>query len=279
MKKHFLLVFFIVAIVPVNCTMPDSKKDEKIVEAKLPSRKDIFHQLCQYWEVTDAENPDYSDLYDNQKEGIYNYPGIVFMTDSTFLENPRAKMRYGKFELKGKTIKAQFDDGKKAIYTIEDFHNPDMVLLRVEKAHTTKLILKGSDAYWPNANLNPYNKINSQWRIKPAKEESTDALRERLRECVMFYAYLFQGHAESGSKEISFLGLPCCFNWYQGGISVQNEKKLDKKWINCFYSEEQALQARQMIEDVITKKYDWDTTQKNWMKQIVPVLKQIKDSL
>ena len=259
--------------------MPENKKDEKIVEAKLPPRKDTFHQLCQYWDVTDAENPDYTDLYDNQTEGIVNQPGIVFMTDSTFLENPRAKMRYGKFELKGKTITAQFDDGKKAIYTIDDLHNPDLVLFRVEKGHRTKLILKGSDAYWPDAKLNPYNKIISEWRVKPSKEESADALRERLKGCLMFYAFFFQGHAESGSTEINFIGLPCCFNWYHGGITVQNETRLDKKWINCFYSQEQALQARQMLEDVITKKYDWDTTQKNWMKQIVPVLKQIRDSL
>ncbi len=279
MKKYFLLLLFIVAILPVDCTMPDSRKDEKIVEAKMPARKGIFHQLCQYWEVTDAENPDYADLYDNKREGIYNYPGIIFMTDSTFLENPKAVMRYGKFELKGKIINAQFDDGKKAVYTIEEIHNPNLVLRRIEKGHATKLTLQGSEAYWPDAKQNPFNKVNSQWRIKPSKVESIDALRERLKECVMFYAYFFQGHALSESNEINFLGLPCCFNWYEGGISVQNEKKLDKKWINCFYSEEQAMQARQLMEDAILKKYDWDTTQKNWMKQIVPVLKQIKDSL
>ena len=47
-------------------------------------------------------------------------PGIIFMTDSTFLENPKATMRYGKFVLKGKVIDALFDDGKKATYTIQD---------------------------------------------------------------------------------------------------------------------------------------------------------------
>ena len=56
-------------------------------------------------------------------------------------------------------------------------------------------------------------------------------------------------------------------------------KNLDKKWINCFYSEEQALEARQMMEDVLSKKYDWDTTQTNWIKQTVTVLKQIHDKM
>ena len=76
-------------------------------------------------------------------EGIYNYPGIIFMTDSTFLENPRATMRYGKFALKGKVINAQFDDGKKAVYTIQDLQSSTMVVRRVEKDHTTTLNLKG----------------------------------------------------------------------------------------------------------------------------------------
>jgi hypothetical protein len=82
--------------------------NEKIVDQPLPARKDAFHQLCQYWEVTDAERPTFRDLYDYQDEGVYNYPGIVFLTDSSFLENPRAEMRYGKFTFTGKEIDAQF---------------------------------------------------------------------------------------------------------------------------------------------------------------------------
>ena len=48
------------------------------------------------------------------------------MTDSTFLEDPRAAMRYGKFTYKGKEIDAQFDDGKKAVYTIQHVQGDTM---------------------------------------------------------------------------------------------------------------------------------------------------------
>ena len=259
--------------------MPGEHKDEKIVEAKNPARKDPFHELCQYWEVTDAEHPTFRDIYDQNTEGILNYPGIIFMTDSTLLENPRATMRYGKFVLKGKVINAQFDDGKKAVYTIEDLQDSNMVVRRVEKDHTTTLSLKGTQVFWADAAANPYNKINSRWRIKPVKAETPEALHERIKECVKFYEYFFQGYAESQSSEMDFLGLPTCFKWYQGGIYVQGPKNLDKKWINCFYSEEQALEARKLMEDVLTKKYDWDTTQTNWVKQTVTVLKQIHDKM
>ena len=254
--------------------MQQEHKDEKVVDSKTPVLKDPFHKLCQYWDVTDAENPTFRDVYDQQVPGIYNYPGIIFMTDSTFLENPRSTMRYGRFTFKGKEIDAQFDDGNKAVYTIQLVQGDTMQIKRVEKDHTSILYVKGDRVFWPDASLNPFNKINSKWRIKPSKSETPEELKERLKECVQFYEYLFLGNAESESNEVDFLGLPTCFKWYQGGIFVQSEKNLDKKWINCFYSEEQALQARQMMEDAVTtKKYDWDTTQTNWLKQTANVLK------
>ena len=180
--------------------MPDEHKDEKIVESKVHERKDPFHQLCQYWEVTDAENPTFRDLFDHHEEGIYNFPGIIFMTDSTFLENPRADMRYGKFELKGKVINAQFDDGKKAVYTIQDKEGTKMVLRRAEKGQTTILDVTGAQVFWPDARLNPFNKINSKWRIKATEKETPEELNERLKGCVQFYEYFFQGHAGSDKR-------------------------------------------------------------------------------
>ena len=70
MRNEFLFLLFFIAILPVDCTMPGEHKDEKIVEAKMPARKDPFHELCQYWEVTDAENPTFRDIYDQHTEGI-----------------------------------------------------------------------------------------------------------------------------------------------------------------------------------------------------------------
>ena len=252
--------------------------NEKLVDQPLPQRKDAFQNLCQYWEVTDAERPTYRDLNEHS-DSIYNIPGIVFMTDSTFLENPKAEMRYGTFTLKGKEINARFDDGGKAVYTIQEKQANTMTLKRSENKQSTILYAKGSEVFWPDATKNPFNKINSEWRIKPTKPESEDELKERLKGCVQFYQYFFKGYVESKSTEIDFSGLPSCFKWYQGGIFVLSEKKLDKKWVNCFYSKGQALQARQTMEDALSKKYDWDTTEKNWIKQLIPVLKQIHDRL
>lgn len=280
MRKRYIVFLFFISLLPVDCSMQQEHKNEKIGEEKPPEIKDPFHKLCQYWDVTDAESPDYSDIYDNNEEGVKNYPGIIFMTDSTFLEDPKGEMSYGKFVYKGKEIDAQFDNGNKAVYSIQNIEGDTMQIRRVEKNHATILYVKGDKVFWPDASLNPFNKKNSQWRIKPSKHESTQELTERLKGCVKFYEYLFTGNAGSESNDINFIGLPTCFKWYQGGILVQAPKNLDKKWINCFYSQEQAMNARQMMEDALTtKKYNWDTTQTNWLKQTANVLKQIHDKM
>lgn len=280
MKNVFFIVIFFTSIFIFGCSQQGEHSDKKMVDEAAIIHKNPFQQLCRYWEVTDADNPTKADVYNNDEDGIYNYPGIIFMTDSTFLENPRAVMRYGKFILKGKTITADFDDKAKAIYTIERKENDTMVLKRMEDNHATTLYLKGSWAYWPDAKQNPFNKINSEWRLKPAKPETDDELKARLKNCVQFYQYFFEGNAVNANNEIDFLGLPTCFKWYSGAIYVLSEKNLDKKWINCFYNEDQAKKARQIIEDVVTtNKFSWDSTQTNWVKQTADVLKQIKAKL
>ncbi len=277
MKNVIFCLIFFSSLFYVSCLQQSNNANKKIVDEAVVVHKNPFQQLCQYWEVTDADNPTKADVFNNNEDGIYNYAGIVFMTDSTFLENPRGVMRYGKFVFKGKTVIAQFDDNAKAIYTIESRQGDTTVMKRLENNHTTTLYLKGFQDYWADAKVNPYNKINSVWRIKPSKAETDDELKARLKNCVQFYQYFFEGTAESPKKEIDFLGLPTCFKWYSGAIYVLSEKNLDKKWINCFYNGDQAKKARQIMEDLVTgNKYNWDTTQTNWVKQTADVLKQIK---
>ena len=50
--------------------------------------------------------------------------------------------------------------------------------------------------------------------------------------------------------------------------------------MGCFYSKEQAYKGRQMLEDALVgKKYDWDASEINWIKQTMPVLQQLHDGM
>ncbi len=241
--------------------------------------RDTLQMLAQYWQLEDAEHPTVHDVAFKDNDGVQYQPGIVFMTDSVLLENPKGEMSYGKFSLSKNSINVSFDNGRKAVYKIGRLDSSQLWLKRIENQHTSDLTFKASDTYWPDSKTNPFSKQNYQWVQKPKQPENEAALTKRVKESVQFYAYYLNGFVNGGAKEIDFTALPCCFYWYTGGIFIPNENKLDRKWINCFYSEAQAFEARKILQKALTKKYNWDTTQTNWIKQTAPVLQQISDGL
>jgi len=278
MRNFYLLIFVSFCFYLTQCNSPELKTDKKLPTPLSRNTKDTFQLLCQYWQLIDAENPTSKDVAFTN-DGIKYESGIEFMTDSTFLENPAGEMTYGKFKLSRNSVAAEFDGRRNANYKIKKLSPDSLLLTRIENKHSTNLRYKATATYWKNAEKCAFAKQNYQWVKKPEKPENDEEIKERAKDCVQFYAYYFQGFADGGATKINFEGLLCCFNWYQGGISIQNEKKLDKKWKNCFYSEEQAFTARQILQDALIKKYNWDTTETNWVKQTAQVLQQIHDRM
>lgn len=278
-KYSSLILVLFAAIFLYRCVIPVQNRNEKITDPVSERLNDTFHLICQYWELTDAEHPTTRDVSQPGGNGFSLDPGIVFMTDSTVLENPAGEMRYGKFNLHGNEIKVVFDKGITARYLITRLHKDELNLKRTENNSTSELVYTPTYTYWPDAKKNPFAKQNYEWSIKPVKPETDEEIRNRVKQCVQFYSYYLKGYTDGGATKIDFKSIPACFNWYWGGIGVQSATKIDKKWINCFYSYEQAMKGRQMLDDVITKKYKWDEKETDWVKQSVPVLKQIHDSL
>jgi hypothetical protein len=273
-----LFLFLVISFSLANCTSPQQRTNDKMVDDEAVVEKDTIHLLCQYWQLEEADNPTSKDI-SFKENGIEFTSGIVFMTDSVLLENPKGKMNYGKYKLDGSTINVIFDNGGNAVYKIGRLNKDELLLRRTESKHVSQLTFKGSNTYWPDADKNPFSKENFKWVQKPTRPESAEEIKKRAKESVQFYAYYLTGFVNGGATTVDFEAIPCCFNWYSGGISIQSESKLDKKWIDCFYSKEQAFEARQILEDAILKKYDWDTTETDWVKQTIPVLQQIHDGL
>ena len=276
--QKLTLFFLALSLAFSNCDQAPNDRNEKLIDhaSEMP---DTFHLLTQYWELTDADNPTSKDVSFTSDDGIEDGSGIVFMTDSSVLENPAGDMTYGKFSMNGNRIDVIFDDGRKAGYIIDRISKDALLLSRTEDKHTSKLTYKATHTSWPDSGKNPFAKENYRWAQKPKKPESDEEIKTRVKQCVQFYAYYFAGFINGKAEQIDFNALPNCLNWYQGGISIQNEDGLDKKWINCFYSAEQAFKGRQMLEDAIVKKYKWEEKETNWIKQTMPVLQQIHDKM
>ncbi len=276
--RKLTLFSLLLSIFFSNCVTPSQKRNEKLID-DTSEVTDTFHLLTQYWQLTDADHPASKDVSFTSDDGVLYQPGIVFMTDSSVLENPTGEMTYGTFNLNGNTINVKFDDGTKATYVIDRVNKEELLLSRTEKKHVSKLTYKATSTSWPDANKNPFAKQNYQWVQKPKKPESDEEIKNRVKQSVQFYVYYFAGFLNGKAQQIDFSGLPNCLNWYSGGISIDNEDKLDKKWISCFYSKEQAFKGRQMLEDALVKKHNWDEKETNWIKQTMPVLQQIHDGM
>ena len=264
-----------------NTSKTDDKDSVEIVAAAnledLSTATDIKKLLCQDWEnKEDAEDAAYSE----GGEGLeIPFRGLSFFRDGSVVENPRDKVRFGKWNLNEaeKTIELAFEKGGKLHYKIVAIGAKKMVLMNV--ADKKKVEYRGDAKAQINPVEDPFYATNNQWRIKPGKSESESEIKVRTEQCLLFYARFLADNAARGRNVISFVGLPTCFKWYRGGVSVTKLENVEAKWLNCFYNNQQAARAHEMLEGIIGKKYKWDKEEKSWVKQSSAVIKQMYDTL
>ena len=259
---------------PVNSQVKDSTV---ATLTDLSSSTDIKKLLCQNWEnKEDAEDAALS----GGGEGLeIPYRGLSFFEDATVVENPRDKIRFGKWSMDeaDKMIGIEFNKGGKAQYKIVAIGATQMILMNTTDK---KKIEYRADAKMQKIPADdPFHGSNNQWRMKPGGAEPDSAIKSRTEQCVLFYAKFLADNANRSANSISFAGLPTCFKWYRGGVSVTAKDKLENKWLNCYYNKEQALKAHAMLESIISKKYKWNKEEKNWVKQSAGVVKQMYDTL
>ena len=98
------------------------------------------------------------------------------LRDSMLVENPLGLIRFGKFSLVDKTMKATFSDGGTALFVIKKIRPTEMQLQRNENKNQTLLYLKSDGKPFAPTNINPYEPVRNQWCIKPKKSESAAQL-------------------------------------------------------------------------------------------------------
>jgi hypothetical protein len=284
MKTNLLLgIIFTVLLAGCNNSKGSGPKEESTKDSTissftdLSSTKDLKKILCQNWEnKEDAEEAALSGGGDGLE---MPYRGLSFFEDGSFVENPRDNIRFGKwtFNESEKLINVELKKGTKAQYKIVGVGPRELILMSVSD--------KKKVAYRADAKMqqqpadDPFYETNNLWRIKPIKAESDSAIRLRTEQCLLFYSKFLADNAGRGGNIISFVGLPSCFKWYRGRVSVRSAEKLEDKWINCYYNKEQALKAHAMLEGIISKKYKWNKEESNWVKQSADVVHQMYDTL
>jgi hypothetical protein len=232
--------------------------------------------LCQNWES--KEDVDDGILNNSSSDLEIPFHGYSFFDDGVMVQNPRDNMKVGKWSLDEKTkhISIVFNDGSKKDGQLKAIGVKNL-LLQLGKDPAVKYVADGKKHR--DLSDDPFYPANNKWRIKPGRTETDSAIKKRVIECVVFYSKFFKDNADRKMPTISFYGLPTCFKWYSGGISVINKDKIGQKWIACFYNKDQAIQGQQLLENIISKKYNWNRSETKWVRQSADVLRQMADSL
>ena len=240
--------------------------------------KDI---ICQSWEfkedAADAADADPS----SSMELVYR--GYCLFADGSMIKDPRGNMQSGKWTMDDKVkpivLNFSLDHGETETFQLAYLMPYEMKLVPVG-GEKKKIIDLGSEAMrHTDLKEDPFYIYNNAWRFKPAKPESDEQIKQRLKGCIHFFILFYDQKIKARSDAISFIGLPSCFKWYGGGIFLQKENELQSRWLNSYYNKEQAMKAYKLADKLLSIKYNWPKKESNWLKLNVAVLRQMETKI
>ncbi|MFZ1785879.1 MAG: hypothetical protein WAU23_11810 [Ferruginibacter sp.] len=239
----------------------------------LDTAQHIQNILCQGWVIED--DADALEGMDEDSKFEIPYRSFYFATNGSFVKNPRNAMDYGSW---------RFDDDSKTIfinttvergedkYKIAKVSSAELILVNVGINSATNLKFIGPAKRFKNETAEPFFLENNRWRIKPKATESDSAIHQRLKENIRFFILFYKSVLAKDDAAVSFWGLPSCFNWFGGGISIKKPEALAENWINCFYNKEQAMKAYALAVRLLRQQYEWPKGEQNWLKQNLAVV-------
>ena len=284
-KRIFTAI--VVSVVIFSCTdatdKTESKKSDKATESKknenrdkliyLDTAENIYNILCQDWVLEDdAES---LEGMDESSQFEIPYRSFYFSTKGTFVKNPRNTFDYGNWSFDDATKIITVNnviDKNRDMYKIAKIAADELVLVNIGENSTTNLKFIAPAKRYKNANDEPYYLENNRWRIKPKNKESDSAIHQRLKENIHFFILFYRSALAKYDKHVSFWGLPSCFKWYGGAVYLKKKEQLKENWISCFYNKEQAMQAYNLADRLLSEKFDWPKNESNWLKLNLAVL-------
>ncbi len=255
-----------------------SDLDTSLVALRTFQTLSLEDAISQVWEFEDADKAHWNKIFWDSVNDIRQYPELALFPDHSALLNLRWEIKMGTWTLDKENgeMSLLWKDGSADLFIVRQRALRQMELAWHRGGDLALVRLKSDAIVHRRPVEDPYYPSNNQWRIRPKVKETREQLRRRIRDCVRWYALFFMDNHNRQQKEISFSGLPSCFEWYNGGIGMQSKSSLDKKWIACFYSDDQAYMAYDMIAAELGKhELKWPEHPTSWVKQTGEVLQQL----
>lgn len=254
--------------------------DTSMISLKTSRSVALTDVISQVWKFEDADRPHWNEIFWDTVTDTRQYPELALFPDHAVTANARCRLQLGKWTLNKDTreLVLHWQDGSSRTYIVRDIALKQLELVWNRNDGAADIRLSAEALIHKRPVEDPFYPANSQWRIKPAAAETNEQLHIRVRDCVHFYSLFFLDNHQRQETSISFSGLPSCFIWYNGGIGMQPKATLDKKWIDCFYSDEQAYAAYELLSTQLGKHaLKWPEHPTSWVKQTGEVLEQLAE--
>ncbi len=258
--------------------------DTSILSLTAGSRISVKDLLCQVWTLEDADKPHWNEFFWDSVNNAALHPEIALFSDMTVTVNPRGRIKTGKWDLNKETreLSMHFTDGSSVTWLIRQISVKRMDLIRSKGWTDNAYIqLSARKVAHRRPEEDPYYPSNNRGRIKPRSPETTAQIRHRLKNYLHFFSlYFLDVYDRHLTSEISYIGLPYCFEWYNGGIGMTKESDLETIWVDCFYSRDQAMEGYRLLEDILqSHSLKWPENPTSWVQQEGQVLQQMSDKL
>lgn len=253
--------------------------DTSMISLKTFKAVALADVVGQVWKFEDADQPHWNEIFWDSVTDTRQYPEMALFPDHSVVSNPRCQLQMGKWKLNKDTRELVLQyPGYSETYVVRDIALKQLELTRETTVGQADIRLSAEALVHKRPAEDPYYPANNQWRIKPAALEKPDKLRLRIKNCIHFYSLFFLDNHLRQETEISFSGLPSPFIWYNGGIGMQPKATLDKKWIDCFYSSDQAYTAYDLLSTQLEKhELKWPEHPTSWVEQTGEVLVQLTE--
>lgn len=238
----------------------------------------IAEDLCQHWELDGMEGVSSIELV--MDGGTRIFPELSFFKDSTVVENPRNRIRVGRWRIQDTgndpELQLVFSSNQRKSYRIRKINSTSLQLATKGKKDWLFLKLSSDGMVHANPLNDPFHPANNQWRIKPVKTESDSAIHARVRQCVWFYMLYFRDCIKRNRRTINFTGFPAIFRWYSGGIGLPEKNEIEDSWIVCFFNKKEAIQGYNILQELLLQhEFNWPAGTPGWVHQTFAVLEQM----
>jgi len=281
-----------VVLSEVNPTDVSTEVDTALLSLKKSGAVALEGVLSQVWKFDITDQSPCKLAFWDSATNAGGHPELGLYPDHSVTINTPCGFRIGKWQLNKDTrelllhwdlpgTRLQQDDGlRQTKYIIREIALKHLELGWNAERGPVNVRLSAEALVHKRFVEDPFYPANNLWRVRPSNPETNEQIRMRVKNCVHFYSLFFLDNHQRQEEEIAFTRLPSCFIWYNGGIGIQPRPKLDKSWMDCFYSVDQAMTGYGLIETELEKhQLKWPEHPTSWIKQTGEVLEQLAGKL